>query len=280
MIPFNEKLYEAIIKRNSSLCVGIDPCIDKLPESMIKQSKINPAETLEKFCKQVIISTAPHCCAFKLQIAMFSSIGCESVLEIISKWIRKNFPDHILIIDAKRGDIGSTAEHYVSELYDRYNAQAATINPLMGTESISPFLARRDKGLYILCRTSNPGANEIQNLRLETGERLFEKIASIARDKWNKNFQIGLVVGATVPEELKTVRKLCPNLPLLIPGVGAQGGSISEVIKSTIDAKNVLINSSRSIIFASKNETWAAAASNEAQRINNKINKLQSSNEN
>ena len=117
-------------------------------------------------------------------------------------------------------------------------------------------------------------------MRLETGERLFEKIASIARDKWNKNFQIGLVVGATVPEELKTVRKLCPNLPLLIPGVGAQGGSISEVIKSTIDAKNVLINSSRSIIFASKNETWAAAASNEAQRINNKINKLQSSNEN
>jgi orotidine-5'-phosphate decarboxylase len=211
---------------------------------------------------------------------MFSSIGCEKVLERLTAWLIKNFPEHILIIDGKRGDIGSTAEHYASEIFDRYKAQATTINPYMGTESIIPFIARSNKGLYVLCRTSNPGADEIQNLQLKNGDKLFEKIALIARDKWNSNSQIGLVVGATVITELKTVRRLCPDLPLLVPGIGNQGGSILEVIKATKNKKNTLINSSRSIIFASKDDTWLDAAACQAQKSNEEINKLQSNDAN
>lgn len=280
MITFNEKLCEAIIKRKSSLCVGIDPSIENFPDPLKKRLQTNPKKTIAEFCKGIIKATAPYCCAFKPQIAMFSSIRCESVLEELSNWIIKNFPEHILIIDAKRGDIGSTAEHYADEIYNRYNAQATTINPFMGSESLAPFLSRTEKGLYVLCRTSNPGANEIQNLQLNTGEKLFEKIALISRDKWNKNSQIGLVVGATVIKELESIRTLCPNLPLLIPGIGSQGGSISEVVNATRNTDNILINSSRSIIFASKNEMWLDAAANEAQKTNEEINNIQSTNEN
>jgi orotidine-5'-phosphate decarboxylase len=280
MMPFNERLREAIIKRKSSLCVGIDPSIGSFPIPLQKKLHLNPEEIVEEFCKKIIQTTAPYCCAFKPQLAMFSSIGCEKVLERLTAWLIKNFPEHILIIDGKRGDIGSTAEHYASEIFDRYNAHATTINPYMGTDSIIPFIARSDKGLYVLCRTSNPGADEIQNLQLKSGEKLFEKIALIARDKWNKNCQIGLVVGATVVKELKTVSKLCPELPLLIPGIGNQGGSILEVIKATKDKKNTLINSSRSIIFASREDKWSDAAAYQAQKSSEEINKLQSNDDN
>ncbi len=280
MMTFAERLHESIIKRNSSLCVGIDPFIKKFPKPLHNKLKINLEKTVEEFCKEVVKVTAPFCCAFKPQVAMFSSIRCENVLENLSNWINKNFPDHILIIDAKRADIGTTAEHYASEIFDRYNGDATTINPFMGTESINPFLARKDKGLYVLCRTSNPGASEIQNLELKTGEKLFEKIASIANDKWNNNSQIGLVVGATVLEDMKIIRNLYPDLPLLVPGIGSQGGSISEVIKTTKNKKNALINSSRSIIFASENTSWIEAAGNEAKKINEEINRIQSKNGN
>ena len=151
MMPFSDRLHEAIIKRKSSLCVGIDPSISNFPLSLQKNLHSRPEETVEEFCKKIIQATAPYCCAFKPQLAMFSSIGCEKVLERLTAWLIKNFPEHILIIDGKRGDIGSTAEHYASEIFDRYNAHATTINPYMGTDSIIPFIARSDKGLYVLC---------------------------------------------------------------------------------------------------------------------------------
>jgi len=274
MITFNEKLCEAIVKRDSSLCVGIDPLISNFPLPLQKKIQLNLEDTVEEFCKEIVRATAPYCCAFKPQLAMFSSIRCENVLERLSKWVVKNFPEHILIIDAKRGDIGSTAEHYVTEIFDRYNAQATTVNPYLGSESLLPFLKRKNKGVYVLCRTSNPGADEIQNLQLDSGEKLFEKIALIAKEKWNSKSQIGLVIGATVIDELKNVIRLCPDLPLLIPGIGKQGGSITEVINATKNKRNTLINSSRSIIFASKCDNWIDNAAYEAQKINNEINNL------
>lgn len=280
MITFDERLYEAITKRNSSLCVGIDPLISNFPLQFQKKIQYNLEDAVEEFCKKIVQATAPYCCAFKPQLAMFSSIRCEKVLERLSNWVVKNFPEHILIIDAKRGDIGSTAEHYATEIFDRYNAQATTVNPYMGYESLIPFLNRSNKGVYVLCRTSNPGADEIQNLQLQSGEKLFEKIALTAKEKWNKKSQIGLVIGATVIDELKSVIKLCPDLPLLVPGIGKQGGSITEVIKATKNKKNTLINSSRSIIYSSKDDDWIDNAAKEAQKINGEINNLQSSYEN
>ena len=274
MITFNEKLCEAIVKRDSSLCVGIDPLISNFPLPLQKKIQLNLEDTVEEFCKEIVQATAPYCCAFKPQLAMFSSIKCENVLERLSKWLVKNFPEHILIIDAKRGDIGSTAEHYATEVFDRYNAQATTVNPYLGTESLLPFLKRRNKGVYVLCRTSNPGADEIQNLQLDSGEKLFEKIALISKEKWNSKSQIGLVIGATVIDELKNVIRLCPDLPLLIPGIGKQGGSITEVIKATKNKRDILINSSRSIIYASNCDNWIDNAACEAQKINEEINNL------
>ena len=276
MITFNEKLCEAITKRNSSLCVGIDPSIKSFPLSLQGKLQYDLEDAVEEFCKEIIQATAPYCCAFKPQLAMFSSIRCENVLERLSSWIIKNFPEHILIIDAKRGDIGSTAEHYASEIFDRYNAHATTVNPYMGSESLIPFLSRDNKGVYVLCRTSNPGADEIQNLQLKSGEKLFEKIALTAKDKWNSKSQIGLVIGATVIDELKSVIRLCPDLPLLIPGVGKQGGSVTEVVNATKSKRNTLINCSRSIIFASNYDDWTDNAAYEAQKINSEINNLQS----
>jgi len=276
MITFNEKLYEAITKRNSSLCVGIDPSIRNFPLSLKEKIQYDLENVVEEFCKEIIQATAPYCCAFKPQLAMFSSIRCENVLERLSSWIVKNFPEHILIIDAKRGDIGSTAEHYASEIFDRYSAQATTVNPYMGLESLIPFLTRENKGVYVLCRTSNPGADEIQNLELKSGEKLFEKIALTAKDKWNKKSQVGLVIGATVIDELKNVIRICPDLPLLIPGIGKQGGSVTEVVNATKNKRNTLINCSRSIIFASNGDDWIDNAAYEAQRINSEINNLQS----
>ena len=207
---------------------------------------------------------------------MFSSIACETALENLTSWIVKNFPNHILIIDAKRGDIGTTAQHYACEIFDRYNAHATTVNPYMGFESLSPFLSRKEKGIYVICRTSNPRADEIQNLELKNGEKLFERIAKFAMNECNFNKQVGLVVGATVIEELLNIKRICPKLPLLIPGIGKQGGSIAEVVNATKDENNVLINASRSIIFASNDDNWIDSATKEAKKLNDVINKHRS----
>ena len=271
---FNERLSDSITKLNSSLCVGIDPVLSEFPKEFKEQTKVDPKGAIEKFCRQIVISTAPFCSAFKPQVAMFSSIGCEHILERLSTWIVTNFPNHILIIDGKRGDIGNTAEHYAVEVFEKYNAHATTVNPYMGRDCLNSFLNRKDKGVFILCRTSNPSASEIQNLELKNGSFLFEKVAEIAKDLWKSNQQVGLVIGATAMEELKKIKKIAPLLPMLIPGVGSQGGLIEQVIPEIKEKNNVLINVSRSIIYSSMESNWKDMAAYEAENFNNKINQL------
>jgi orotidine-5'-phosphate decarboxylase len=184
--------------------------------------------------------------------------------------IKKHHPLHVLILDSKRGDIGSTAQHYASEAFDRYGADAVTLNPYMGTDSLQPFLDRADKGIFVLCRTSNPGGDEFQMQTLASGERLFEKVAATAHQKWNAKGQAGLVVGATYPTEIATVRALAPDLPLLVPGIGAQGGDLVATVKAGLTrAQNpagLFINSSRAILYASGGDDWQQAAQAEAHR--------------
>ena len=184
-----------------------------------------------------------------------------------------------MILDSKRGDIGSTAEHYASEAFDRFQADAVTLNPYMGTDSLQPFLNRSEKGIFVLCRTSNPGGDEFQMQTLASGERLFEKVAMTAQQKWNLNGQVGLVVGATYPAEIARVRSLAPDLPLLVPGIGAQGGDLVATVRAgatVLDSNHqtmggLLINSSRSILYASSNADWQKAAAAEAQKTQSAI---------
>jgi orotidine-5'-phosphate decarboxylase len=256
VLSFRLSLKQRWAASGSFLCVGLDPDPRRIPAHLGQ----GPAAILA-FCREIISATAAQVCAFKPQIAYFAAAGAESVLEELIRFIHEEFPGIPVILDAKRGDIGATAEQYAAEAFDRYRADALTVNPFMGFDSIEPYLARPGKGVILLCRTSNPGGGEFQLLE-SAGERLFERIARLADGPWNRSGELGLVVGATFPEELRRVREIAPSLPLLVPGIGVQGGDIEATVEAGLDAEGagLVINSSRAILYAGDDRRFAAAA--------------------
>ena len=264
-MAFTTQLARATRLNHSLLCVGLDPEPSKFPGAWA-----GDAERIYDFCAAIVDATKDLVCAFKPQIAYFAAHRAEDQLEQLMAHIKAVAPDVPVILDAKRGDIGSTAEQYAREAFVRYQADAVTLSPFMGRDTIEPFLAYADKGVILLCRTSNPGGNDWQMQRLADvpGQpRLFEHLANLAHSEWNSTGQLGLVVGATFPAEIARVRALAPTLPLLIPGVGAQGGDAVATVRAgwRPDAP-IVVNSSRAILYASSGEDFADAARAEALR--------------
>ena len=256
-------LRTAATQNDSMLCVGLDPEPTRFPAGM----QGDPRKIYD-FCAAIVDATADVVCAFKPQIAYFAAHGAEDQLERLMQHIRSHAPHVPVILDAKRGDIGSTAEQYAKEAFERYGADAVTLSPFMGFDSIEPYLAYHGKGAFLLCRTSNPGGNDLQNQRLADVEGqplLYEHIARLAQGPWNRNGQLGLVVGATYPAEIERVRVLAPTVPLLIPGVGAQGGDALATVRAGWRKDGpIVVNSSRAILYASNGPKFAAAARCEA----------------
>jgi len=253
---FIDRLNAAWATHNSLLCVGLDPDPAKFPAHLAGRP-----DAIFEFCKAIVDATADLACAFKPQIAYFSARRAEDQLEALIAHIREHHPEVPVILDAKRGDIGSTAEQYAVEAFERYRADAVTVNPYMGRDSIEPYLAWADRGVILLCRTSNPGGSDLQFLDVG-GERLFERLARLAADEWNTTGQLALVVGATFPAEIARVRELTGDMPLLVPGIGAQGGDIEATVKAgrSRQGTGLMINSSRAILYAGKGEDFADAA--------------------
>ncbi|MDO9144647.1 orotidine-5'-phosphate decarboxylase [Rhodoferax sp.] len=262
---FLDMLRNAERQNGSMLCVGLDPEPAKFPAAMQ-----GDARKIYDFCAAVVDATADLVCAFKPQIAYFAAHRAEEQLERLMAHMRRTAPGVPVILDAKRGDIGSTAEQYAKEAFERYGADAVTLSPFMGFDTIQPYLKYHGKGAFLLCRTSNPGGDDFQNQRLSSvaGEPLlYEHIAQLAQGPWNLNGQLGLVVGATYPAEIERVRALAPTLPLLIPGVGAQGGDALATVKAGWrDNGPIIVNSSRAILYASSRADFAQAARQEALR--------------
>ncbi len=271
-MTFIEKLKNRWTQSNSLLCVGLDPDFDRFPLS-IKEKK-NP---YFEFCTAIVDATAEFACAFKPQIAYFASCGAEGELKDIIDYIHEKHPDIPVVLDSKRGDIGSTAKHYAKEAFVRYGADAVTLSPYMGFDSVQPYLEYEDRGAILLCRTSNPGGNDIQMLQVD-GKPIYQRVAELASGPWNLNGQLGLVVGATYPNEIAAVRAIVGDLPLLVPGVGAQGGDINACVTAgvTKDMTGLMINSSRAILYASKAEDFKEAAARVAQETRDKINAARS----
>ncbi|MDO4906131.1 MAG: orotidine-5'-phosphate decarboxylase [Lautropia sp.] len=284
---------------DSMLCVGLDPDPRRIPAHL----GVGHA-ALSRFCRNIIEATADLVCAFKPQIAHFAALGAESLLADLIEEIHQQYPGIPVILDAKRGDIGSTAQQYGIEAFDRYKADALTLSPFMGFDSIEPYFEWEGRGLILLCRTSNPGGDDLQTLNVRSeaapdtkrhrggtgfissggslqtadenngqSQRLYEHLAQLAAGPWNRNGEMGLVVGATVPHELARVRQLAPNLPLLVPGIGAQGGDIDVTVQAGLDADGygLIINSSRAILYASNGANYVSAARNVAQLTRDSI---------
>jgi len=253
---FIERLRHAERLNASLLCVGLDPEPAKFPLAWR-----GDASRIEEFCARIVDATRDLVLAFKPQIAYFAAHRAEEQLERLIAYIRRVAPAVPVILDAKRGDIGSTAEQYAREAFERYQADAVTLSPYMGFDSIEPYLRYPDKGAFLLCRTSNAGGADLQAQRLADGELVYERIARLASGAWNRNGQLGLVVGATYPAEIARVRELAPTLPLLIPGVGAQGGDAEATVQAgwRSDAP-IAVNSSRAVLYASAGDDFAEAA--------------------
>lgn len=255
-MSFVASLQAAWDRADSMLCVGLDPDPSRLPAHLAGRS-----DAILSFCREIVDATAEFACAFKPQIAYFAAARAEEQLEDLVAHIRHAHPGKPVILDVKRGDIGATAEQYAREAFERYRADAVTLSPYMGFDSIEPYLRFDGRGLFLLCRTSNPGGDDLQSLPLADGETLFERVARLAAGAWNRNGQLGLVVGATYPSEIARVRELAPTLPLLIPGIGAQGGDAQATVRAGWrDGGPIVVNSSRAILYASGGEDWAAAA--------------------
>ena len=265
---FIDKLHAAERAHQSLLCVGLDPDPAKLPGAWRGQP-----DRIFDFCARIVDATADLVIAFKPQIAYFAAHRAEAQLERLMDHMRANAPAVPIILDAKRGDIGSTAEQYAIEAFERYGADAVTLSPFMGFDSVQPYLAHAGKGAFLLCRTSNPGGDDLQSQRLASvpGQPLlYEHVAQLAQGPWNVNGQLGLVVGATYPAEIERVRQLAPTLPLLIPGVGAQGGDALATVRAGYRQHQdrtsgpIIVNSSRAILYASSSDDFDQAARREA----------------
>ena len=263
-MPFLTQLHQAERHNNSLLCVGLDPEPAKFPAAMR-----GDASKIFDFCAAIVDATADLVIAFKPQIAYFAAHAAEAQLERLIAHIRKTAPLVPVILDAKRGDIGSTAAQYAMEAFERFGADCVTLSPFMGFDSVQPYLQYHDKGAFLLCRTSNAGGDDLQNQRLADlpGQpRLYEHIAALVQGPWNTNGQLGLVVGATYPAELERVRQLAPTVPLLIPGVGAQGGDALATVRAAYRRHGgqttapIVVNSSRAVLYASPEKDFAKAA--------------------
>lgn len=267
-MKFTEMLEARWNAADTLLCVGLDPNPARFPKALASKP-----DAIYEFCRGIIDATADLVCAFKPQIAYFASCGAEKELEALIGYIHEYYPAVPVILDAKRGDIGSTAEHYAREAFERYRADCVTLSPFMGFDTIKPYLAYEDKGAFILCRTSNKGGDDIQMLTVE-GERIYERIARLAATEWNTSSELGLVVGATYPDELANVRRIAPELPLLVPGIGAQGGDVDACVKAGVTASKggMVINSGRAIIYASAEDDWKDAARAAAVATRDAIN--------
>jgi orotidine-5'-phosphate decarboxylase len=255
-MSFSTKLRAAWSARDSMLCVGLDPDLAKLPNGIEK----SPRGVLE-FCRAIVDTTSDLVCAFKPQIAYFAAIGAERELEELCSHIRTNHPEVVLILDAKRGDIGDTAALYAREAFERYGADAVTVNPYLGTDSLEPFFAHAGRGTIVLCRTSNAGSGEFQGIDVN-GAPLYEHIATTAATKWASRGDVALVVGATYPAELARVRSIVGDMPLLVPGIGAQGGDVEAVVRAGRDSTGygLIINSSRAVLYAGAGDDFADRA--------------------
>ena len=268
---FSAKLAVAEHANRSMLCVGLDPEPGKFPAGL----KGN-ANKIYDFCAAIVDATADLVSSFKPQIAYFAAHRAEGQLERLMEHMRRVAPQVPIILDAKRGDIGSTAEQYAKEAFERYGADAVTLSPFMGWDSVAPYLKYEGKGAFLLCRTSNPGGDDLQNQRLASVDGqplLYEHVARLAQGPWNLNGQLGLVVGATYPAEIERVRQIAPTVPLLIPGVGAQGGDAAATVKAGWRARAdgssagpIIVNSSRAILYASSEGDYAQAARRVAQQ--------------
>jgi orotidine-5'-phosphate decarboxylase len=266
---FMQSLQQAWKEHDSLVCVGLDPEPAKFPAHLR-----DAPDAVFAFCAAIVDATADLVCAFKPQIAHFAALRAEDALERLIAHIHAQHPGVPVILDAKRGDIGSTAQHYASEAFDRYRADAVTLNPYLGRDSIQPFLDRADKGVILLCRTSNPGGADFQALDCG-GQPLYLRVAeTIARD-WNANNNCALVTGATWPEELGRVRAAVGEMPLLVPGIGAQGGDVEAVLRHgrTADGSGLMISSSRAILYAGHDEDFALAARAAASELRDTINR-------
>ena len=251
------------------VCVGLDPEPAKFPAAFA-----NDPDAVFRFCRDIADATAAYVCAFKPQIAHFAALGAEDALQRLIAHLHAAHPDIPVILDSKRGDIGSTAQHYATEAFDRYAADAVTVNPYLGRDSVQPFLDRADKGVVILCHTSNPGAGDLQDLLVD-GKPLYQHVAAKIANEWNVHGNCALVVGATWPEQLREVRAIVGDLPFLVPGVGAQGGDVEAVVTNakTADGTGLIVSSSRAILYASNGSDYAEAAAAAARALRDGINR-------
>jgi orotidine-5'-phosphate decarboxylase len=268
LMHFMTALRDAWRERDTLLCVGLDPDPARFPAHLKGRR-----DAIFEFCRAIIDATADLVCCFKPQIAYFAAHRAEDQLEALIRHVHAAHPGIPVILDAKRGDIGSTAEMYAVEAFERFGADAVTANPYMGHDSVRPYLERADKGVILLCRTSNPGGSDLQFLDVG-GHRLYEHVARLVAEQWNENGNCALVVGATFPDEVARVRALTGEMPLLVPGIGAQGGDIAATVRGgrTPDGTGLMISSSREILYAGGGEDFAAVAREVAQATRRAIN--------
>jgi orotidine-5'-phosphate decarboxylase len=268
MSGFIEQLTRAWERSDSLACVGLDPEIERFPRHIAAE----PAPIFQ-FNRAIIDATADLVCAYKPQFAHYAAYGAEDQLERTIEYIHESHPGVPVILDAKRGDVGNTAERYAIEAFERYGADALTVNPYLGGDALEPFLRHADKGVAILCRTSNPGARDLQDLVIGA-RKLYQVVAELAAQRWNSRGNCLLVVGATYPGELAEVRALVGDMPLLVPGVGAQRGDVAQVVQNgqTAQGTGLIISSSRGILYASAGEDFASAARAATQQLRGEIN--------
>jgi orotidine-5'-phosphate decarboxylase len=267
-MKFVEQLKAAWSRNDSLVCVGLDPELERFPAQLAGQPS-----PIFQFNRAIIDATADLVCAYKPQFAHYAAYEAEDQLERTIEYIHQHHPGIPVILDAKRGDVGNTAQRYAIEAFERYGADAVTVNPYLGTDSLEPFLSYTDRGVIVLCRTSNPGAGDLQDL--ETGGRkLYEVVAEMAATRWNTRGNCALVVGATYPRELAQVRTLVGDMPFLVPGVGAQGGDVQAVVTNgqTLNGDGLMVSSSRAILYAASDETWVEAARSAARKLRDQIN--------
>jgi orotidine-5'-phosphate decarboxylase len=269
MTGFTQQLNDVWDRNNSLVCVGLDPETERLPPSIAAEPS-----PIFQFNRAIIDATADVVCAYKPQFAHYAAYEAEDQLERTIDYIHQNHPHVPVILDSKRGDVGNTAERYAIEAFERYKADAVTVNPYLGGDSLEPFLKHADKGVIILCRTSNPGARDIQDLQVQGTRKLYHAVAEMAATKWNSRGNCMLVVGATYPRELAEIREIVGDMPFLVPGVGAQGGDVVQAVQNgrTRAGKGLVISSSRAILYASSGADFATAARNAAVTLRDQIN--------
>ena len=273
-MSFSEQLQQAWRNNDSLVCVGLDPEPSRIPHAL----RDSP-DALFAFCSAIVDATADLVCCFKPQFAHFAAQRAEPALERLIAYVHERHPGVPVILDAKRGDIGSTAQYYAAEAFDRYGADAVTANPYLGRDSVQPYLDRADRGVIVLCRTSNAGARDLQDLVVADAEGvgvpLYQRVAAMVARDWNGNGNCALVVGATYPRELAEVREIVGDMPLLVPGVGAQGGDVAAVVRNGKNSggTGLIVSSSRAILYASPGDDFADAARRATDVLRAEINR-------